>query len=207
MRHLIYVNAFVIVLDIAILCIQYADLFNIQVIFKGAVYSVKLFVEFFILNQLKEIATSGVSNGTRSGKIQRLSSQEAQPARGGNTAINTPKTTGNLSGISGSTTSSRLSEGKDEELGYSFFAGRGETYQAPDSIGGGGGGGKSQVIKTTEILINTSERSTPPQPVELQRPPGARGENSGSRGSSWVGHVGLAITADVPMKPDASKKG
>ncbi|KAI9760569.1 MAG: hypothetical protein M1840_002384 [Geoglossum simile] len=55
MTHLIYVSIFVIFLDISILCIQYANFFEIQVVYKGAVYSVKLFIEFFILNQLMGI--------------------------------------------------------------------------------------------------------------------------------------------------------
>jgi hypothetical protein len=62
MRHLIYASVFVIMMDIAVLCVQYANLFQIQVVFKGAVYSVKLFVEFFILNRLKNAVGTGISS-------------------------------------------------------------------------------------------------------------------------------------------------
>ncbi|KAK2763059.1 hypothetical protein FQN54_009692 [Arachnomyces sp. PD_36] len=60
MRHLIYVNILVIFLDIAVMCTQYAGMYEIHVVFKGAVYGVKLFVEFFILNQLTEIARHNI---------------------------------------------------------------------------------------------------------------------------------------------------
>lgn len=55
MRNLIYVNVLVIILDIAVMCTQYAGMYKVHAVFKGAVYSVKLFVEFFVLNQLTEV--------------------------------------------------------------------------------------------------------------------------------------------------------
>lgn len=63
MRNLIYVNVLVIILDIAVMCTQYAGLYKVHVVFKAAVYSVKLFVEFFVLNQLTEITSSGIFTG------------------------------------------------------------------------------------------------------------------------------------------------
>jgi hypothetical protein len=80
MRHLIYVNVLLILMDIAMLCTEYADLYEIQIALKGehtalsyrnyiadinclnigAVYSVKLRLEFAILNQLIAIASGGL---------------------------------------------------------------------------------------------------------------------------------------------------
>lgn len=56
MLHLIYVNVLVILMDIILLCTEYANLYEIQITFKGAVYSVKLRLEFAILNDLMRIA-------------------------------------------------------------------------------------------------------------------------------------------------------
>lgn len=52
LHQLIYTNLLVIVLDIALLGIRYADLFYLQGAFKPCVYAVKLKVEFVILNSL-----------------------------------------------------------------------------------------------------------------------------------------------------------
>lgn len=56
MLHLIYVNILVILMDITLLCTEYANLYEIQIAFKGALYSIKLRLEFTILNQLRSIA-------------------------------------------------------------------------------------------------------------------------------------------------------
>lgn len=52
LHQLIYVNVLVIALDIALLGIQYANLFYLQGAFKPCVYGIKLKVEFVILNRL-----------------------------------------------------------------------------------------------------------------------------------------------------------
>lgn len=55
MYHLIWVNVLIILLDIALLSTEYADLFTIQTVFKAAVYSIKLRFEFVVLNQLMDL--------------------------------------------------------------------------------------------------------------------------------------------------------
>lgn len=70
--RLIYINIFIIVLDIALLGINSADLFYLQGSFKPCVYGVKLKAEFVILNSLIEstrgngssAASDPNSNGT-----------------------------------------------------------------------------------------------------------------------------------------------
>ncbi|KAH0535947.1 hypothetical protein FGG08_007158 [Glutinoglossum americanum] len=53
--RLIYVNIFVIALDIILVSIQYAGYDEVQHFYKVAVYSVKLKMEFVVLNQLLEV--------------------------------------------------------------------------------------------------------------------------------------------------------
>jgi hypothetical protein len=60
MKRLIYVNVLVILLDIAVMCTQYAGMYQVHVAFKGAIYSVKLVLEFFVLNQLADVSGAGL---------------------------------------------------------------------------------------------------------------------------------------------------
>lgn len=55
LTHLIYVNTIIVVLDITILGLEYSGLYDIQTVYKGLVYSVKLKLEFSILNRLVEL--------------------------------------------------------------------------------------------------------------------------------------------------------
>lgn len=52
LRQLIYTNILIIALDITLLGIQCADLFDLQGAFKPCVYGIKLKIEFIILNRL-----------------------------------------------------------------------------------------------------------------------------------------------------------
>ncbi|KAL4785602.1 hypothetical protein BJX76DRAFT_366860 [Aspergillus varians] len=61
--QLIYANALIIALDIALLGIQCANLFLLQGAFKPCVYGIKLKVEFVILNRLREIVLRPTSRG------------------------------------------------------------------------------------------------------------------------------------------------
>ncbi|KAL2828299.1 hypothetical protein BJY01DRAFT_261601 [Aspergillus pseudoustus] len=56
MLHLIYVNVIVILLDIAIPALQFSGRYASQTAAKGFIYSVKLKLEFNILNRLVELA-------------------------------------------------------------------------------------------------------------------------------------------------------
>lgn len=59
MAHLIYVNTVIVVLDITILALEYAGLYDIQTAYKSMVYSIKLKLEFGILNELVELTQTG----------------------------------------------------------------------------------------------------------------------------------------------------
>ncbi|KAL8382046.1 hypothetical protein RB595_006026 [Gaeumannomyces hyphopodioides] len=56
MTHLIYVSIVVVILDVPTLAMQYTEMYAIQTAYKGFVYSVKLKLEFSILNRLIEIS-------------------------------------------------------------------------------------------------------------------------------------------------------
>ncbi len=64
MCHLILVNVYVVLLDISILCLEYTGHYNIQTAWKPLVYSVKLKVEFSVLNHLVEFSQRLRSSGS-----------------------------------------------------------------------------------------------------------------------------------------------
>ncbi|KAK4120513.1 hypothetical protein N657DRAFT_579698 [Parathielavia appendiculata] len=66
MAHLVVVNILIVVLDITILGLEYAGLYAVQTAYKGFVYSVKLKLEFSILNRLVEMTQGGSSSGHES---------------------------------------------------------------------------------------------------------------------------------------------
>ncbi|KAH6892870.1 hypothetical protein B0T10DRAFT_591583 [Thelonectria olida] len=68
MNHLIFVNIVIILLDVTILGLEYADQYKIQTSYKAFVYSAKLKLEFTILNRLVEMTTGNKdgSSGPRS---------------------------------------------------------------------------------------------------------------------------------------------
>lgn len=56
MSHLMAVNIFIVLLDISILCLEFTEHYDIQTAWKPLVYSVKLKVEFSVLNRLVEFS-------------------------------------------------------------------------------------------------------------------------------------------------------
>lgn len=59
LKNLILVNVLVIILDITILCLEFANLYNYQISYKPFAYSVKLKLEFTVLNRLVELTSGG----------------------------------------------------------------------------------------------------------------------------------------------------
>ncbi|KAF2624111.1 integral membrane protein [Macroventuria anomochaeta] len=66
LHHLIYVNILVMLLDFSIVGLEFANLYEIQTAWKPLVYSVKLKLEFSILNRLVELTRSARSGDSRS---------------------------------------------------------------------------------------------------------------------------------------------
>jgi hypothetical protein len=56
MCHLIILNVFVLLLDISVLCLEFAEHYDIQTAWKAMVYSVKLKAEFSVLNRLVDFS-------------------------------------------------------------------------------------------------------------------------------------------------------
>ncbi|EAQ84193.1 hypothetical protein CHGG_10597 [Chaetomium globosum CBS 148.51] len=61
MTHLIAVNIIVVMLDVTILALEYAGLYDVQTSCKALAYSIKLKLEFSVLNRLVEITRGGTS--------------------------------------------------------------------------------------------------------------------------------------------------
>jgi len=56
MLQLLWINVAIIVMDLAMLVVEFLGYYSLEVAMKGAIYSVKLKVEFAVLNQLMRIA-------------------------------------------------------------------------------------------------------------------------------------------------------
>ncbi|KAM0424521.1 hypothetical protein ACHAPT_010236 [Fusarium lateritium] len=92
MRHLIVVSIIVVILDITILAFEYANLYYLQTSYKALAYSVKLKIEFSILNKLI-VVTQGrkcslctqsteCSGGMHSSRRQSDGGRPVQPRHG-----------------------------------------------------------------------------------------------------------------------------
>jgi hypothetical protein len=66
-KHLLLVNVIIILLDIPILVLEFANFYDFQTTYKALVYSIKLKLEFKLLNNLVEVAQGRDAIGSRSG--------------------------------------------------------------------------------------------------------------------------------------------
>ncbi|WAO82858.1 Hypothetical protein NCS54_00002800 [Fusarium falciforme] len=64
MNHLIYVNIIVILLDVTIVALEFANYYDVQTGYKPLVYSIKLKMEFSILNRLVELTQSSTHSSS-----------------------------------------------------------------------------------------------------------------------------------------------
>ena len=131
-HHLIWVNVFIILLDLALLSTEYANLFSIQTVFKAAIYSLKLRFEFVVLNALMDIVQG------RSSAFD-LSPNVSQGYGTSRSARNMP-----LDNING-----RIQ--KDPNT-YSVYASKG--LASPTVMPKGDG-----VMKTTEVMVHGTPTS------------------------------------------------
>ncbi|KAL2279321.1 hypothetical protein FJTKL_13526 [Diaporthe vaccinii] len=130
--HLIKINVMVVVLDITILALEYAGLYVIQTAYKGMVYSVKLKLEFSILNSLVEM--------TRAHRNARIGVPTGGLFEGGNG--NNADALGKGSGGTGGTTGSgyaQLTQTVDHDgviryTGSQSRMGGGNAYVTADGI-------------------------------------------------------------------------
>ncbi|KAJ3110951.1 hypothetical protein HDU96_006121 [Phlyctochytrium bullatum] len=61
--HTLYMNIFVLILDLVTLLFEYLDLYDYQIMFKAAIYSIKIKAEFAILNILMDVLGPGNDSG------------------------------------------------------------------------------------------------------------------------------------------------
>ncbi|KAK0623984.1 hypothetical protein B0T14DRAFT_536663 [Immersiella caudata] len=94
--HLFVVNVIIVLLDINIMLFEFLGLHNIQTSYKVLVYSIKLKIEYTILNKLVELTRSngaleggnlglGIWTGPKSKESAEVSVQERKGSEGSNT--------------------------------------------------------------------------------------------------------------------------
>ncbi|KAH7134082.1 hypothetical protein EDB81DRAFT_90621 [Dactylonectria macrodidyma] len=138
MNHLIVVNFVIILLDITILGLEYADQYQYQTSYKAFVYSTKLKLEFTILNRLVEMTTGNKDNS--SGPRSRT-----QP-----TNIRT--------GIALDTYASDAGGKGVGDVSYQAYAMGGEEGSASDQPRGTSIHRDDGVMMTTEIVVHREMR-------------------------------------------------
>jgi len=62
MTQLIWINLIIIGMDVCLLAMEYSNIYDIEATLKAMVYSIKLKLEFAVLNQLMTLANSSVSH-------------------------------------------------------------------------------------------------------------------------------------------------
>ncbi|KAJ4175928.1 hypothetical protein NW767_015452 [Fusarium falciforme] len=131
MNHLIYVDVVVILLDVTILALEFANLYSIQTAWKPLVYSIKLKLEFSILNRLVDLTRGGRhgSSYTRSQGAHDVALETFNGER------------------------SRHVTGTDGQAApeYEVRVGKGDQSH-------GGTHGPDSYMKTTEITVHTHRR-------------------------------------------------
>jgi hypothetical protein len=161
MSHLIWVNILIMVLDITILALEYAGLYEIQTAYKALVYSVKLKLEFSILNRLVELTQSSRSDSsyarkhgyvksgmTRGGKHGHLGGGGAGPSG----AKDVPLRTLNGKEPEGDAQWEAYAHaGTQEEGGAGARSGTSHDMRHEGQVG---------VIKTIEVVIEAGRHSS-----------------------------------------------
>ncbi|KAI9837209.1 MAG: hypothetical protein M1837_003088 [Sclerophora amabilis] len=112
MMHLIYVNLIIIAMDAVLLAVEYTGMYNIETTLKPMVYSIKLKLEFTVLNQLMRFTSSSVQDATNSNSLRNISFHDARKVRRGSTG-NARSNVFNED--SGNVTSSRCTVGRKTE--------------------------------------------------------------------------------------------
>ena len=130
------VNIIIVLLDITILGLEYSGLYDIQTVYKGLAYSVKLKLEFSILNRLVELtrgkfnSSNNYNSNERSIQLDTFDEQRLK----------------------------RMAAESDKEQGY-------EAYITSDGAGTDvvhaiGGHNDSIVITTTQVAIHSESSGT-----------------------------------------------
>lgn len=145
MRHLVLVNVIIIALDITILGLEYAHLFQLQTAYKGLVYSVKLKMEFSILNRLVEMVrgTAGTSSSRGHATVARSRVDRADVPMQTFTGIKSVDRDGHI----------RLQDVEDADMGHNAFAHRGDRGDTADWEGDG----RQVITRTIEVSVHRDD--------------------------------------------------
>ena len=86
MMQLIWINVFIVALDVAMLTMEYMSKYALEAVMKGTIYSIKLKIEFAVLNQVMRLASSSRdavlnSEPTRDRTINSVSASVSRSAR------------------------------------------------------------------------------------------------------------------------------
>jgi hypothetical protein len=143
MRHLLGSNILIILLDLTILALEFCDLYSLQTAYKGAAYSIKLKLEFNILNRLIEVVKPGhENNGWNQYSSERDGTAQLQAMR-------------SRKAMRQNNTRDTIDHGHktyiyaEEDRDLSAVSGLGSTNKT--------------VLKTTEIMITTEGKAIPRQ--------------------------------------------
>jgi hypothetical protein len=144
-HHLMYVNVLIILLDVALLCTEYANLYDIETTLKGAVYSFKLRLEFAVLNQLMSLT----SKGNNTIDLNAYSQTGGRTGRGGFTE--TVETSNDRTVDDNHVNIEAVGSPGRSPGSYTVFAGTGKHAYFPDNVK------DNSVMKTTEIAIHSQQ--------------------------------------------------
>jgi hypothetical protein len=146
MKHLVLVNVIIIALDITILGLEYAGYYQVQTAYKGLVYSIKLKMEFSILNRLVEMV--GGSRSASSGRGQHPSGVIRSKLDGTAIAMET------FTGIKSVDGDRHVHVGvQDVEYGHNAFAHLGDGPRNSSAVGGDG----RAITRTIEVMVHREE--------------------------------------------------
>jgi hypothetical protein len=133
LHHLIFVNVLVMLLDFSILGLEFANMFEIQTSWKPLVYSIKLKLEFSILNRLVSL--------TRNARSGYANSYSNHGGRSGGVPLGTVKGTGQQRSTLGTAPDNQ------DQWEVHVTSGKGNNDALP-----------STVIKTTEFTVQSRSR-------------------------------------------------
>ncbi|KAI9793931.1 MAG: hypothetical protein M1833_000500 [Piccolia ochrophora] len=81
--HLVTINIIIILMDAVVLGMEFSDHYEIQASLKPMVYSIKLKLEFAVLNQLMVLANTGLTDAARSQGTQGGNGRHGSSSTGG----------------------------------------------------------------------------------------------------------------------------
>ena len=143
MYHLIYINLIIIAMDVVLLVMEYTNYYDIQASLKPMVYSVKLKLEFAVLNQLMVLANTGLPEGQARGNAYNFADKKNIGIGGGG-------------GGYGSGVKPHVSH-DDADYKPSHLSPHAEKHHA-----GALGSGNNHIVKTQDVSVDSEIKGSSP---------------------------------------------